>query len=87
MVNMTYRELNSLWLNTTTIGKMMSEKGFNCGYIENLIYAPTTIIEHIHGTIDIKPEIVRNWDDEISDLDKKYLSMKMSKKFTSSLNW
>ena len=85
---MTYREFNNLWLNSDSfMAKKRKAEDFNCDFIENLIYRPTTILEHCTETIDIHPEIVRNWDDEISELDKKYLSMKCSPKFIKSLNW
>ncbi len=85
---MTYREFNNLWLNTNSyMAKKRKEEDLNCDFIENLIYRPTTILEHLTEKINIHPEITRNWDDEISELDKEYLSMKCSSKFISSLNW
>lgn len=85
---MTYREFNEAWLNSgSAMANSVKKRDLNCPYMDNLIYAPTTIIEHCAGTIDIKPEITRNWDDEIIDIDKAYLTMKCRPNFIKSLNW
>lgn len=85
---MTYREFNEMWLNSDSlIARKCKANDQNCAYVENLIYKPQTTIEHISGSMNLHPEVTRHWDDEISELDKQYLSKKCHPKFIQSLNW
>lgn len=81
---MTYREFNNAWLNSDSlVAKKAKENDENCAYIENLIYQPFNFKNYMYG-LDGKS---RNWDDEISEEDKAYLTKVCRPKFIETLNW